>query len=134
MDCLFCAIAKGEVPAKVIYEDEKTLAFLDIHPRAIGHTMVIPKSHAETTLDLAEESYGPLLQAMVAVENKLLKTLKPDGFTIGINQKKAAGQEIDHVHIHVIPRFLNDGGGSVQSAVSNTPKESLDEIIKKING
>lgn len=134
MNCLFCSIAKKEIPAKVVYEDDSTMAFLDIHPRAIGHTVVIPKAHAETTLDLPIDDYQPLFTALVASERKILKALAPDGFTIGINQKKAAGQEIDHLHIHVIPRFLDDGGGSVQSVISSMPEESLEEIAKKING
>jgi len=134
MNCLFCLIAKKEVPAKVIYEDESAMAFLDIHPRVVGHAVVIPKDHSETILDLDERSYGPIMKALVITEQKILKALAPDGFTIGINQKRAAGQEIDHLHIHLIPRFLNDGGGSVQSVVSREPKESLEEIAKKING
>lgn len=134
MDCLFCQIAKKEIPAKVIYEDEETMAFLDIHPRAVGHSMVIHKEHTETTLDLNPKSYESLMKGLVATERKILETLAPQGFTVGINQKKAAGQEIDHLHIHVIPRFLGDGGGSVQGVVSNPPKESLEEIFKKING
>ena len=134
MDCLFCSIAKKEIPARLIYEDEKAVAFLDIHPRAAGHAIVILKDHSETTLDLKENGYKPLFKALVATERKILKTLAPHGFTIGINQKKAAGQEIDHLHIHVIPRFSDDGGGSIQSVVSSLPKESLEEIFKKING
>lgn len=134
MNCLFCSIAKKEISVRLVYEDETTMAFLDIHPRAVGHTVVIPKDHAETTLDLAQEGYQPLFKALVASEEKILRALSPDGFTIGINQKKAAGQEIDHLHIHVIPRFLGDSGGSIQSVVSNLPKESLEEVFKKING
>lgn len=117
----------------VVYEDNDTLAFLDIHPRAVGHTMVIPKKHSETTLDLPEDGYGPIMKAMVETEKKLSEALRPDGFTIGINQKKAAGQEIDHLHVHIIPRYLNDGGGSLQSVVSEPPEESVEEIFKKIS-
>lgn len=134
MDCLFCLIAKKEIPAKIIYEDEKAAVFLDIHPRSMGHAVVIPKEHVQTTLELKEDDYRPLLKALVAAEKMIINTLAPHGFTIGINQSKAAGQEVDHLHIHIIPRFSGDGGGSVQGIVSNSPKESIEEIFNKING
>ncbi len=132
MECLFCKIIKKEIPAEIIYEDGKTLAILDINPRSPGHTMVLSKSHSETILDLPEKEIEPLFSAVKKVTELIEKSLKPEGFTIGINHGKISGQVIDHLHIHIIPRFKNDGGSSVHSVVNNPPAESLKEIKSQI--
>jgi histidine triad (HIT) family protein len=116
-DCLFCKIAAKEIPAKVMYEDEHAIAFLDIHPRAEGHTVVIPKVHAATLIDLPAEEIAPLFTAVKQVDALLVKQFTPDGMTIGVNQGRASGQEVDHLHVHLIPRWHNDHGGSIQSVV-----------------
>lgn len=132
MNCLFCKIGAREIPAHIVYENDAVLAMLDIHPRARGHTMVIPKAHAETILAMPEESIAPVFSAVKAVTALLKKAFNPDGFTIGINQGKASGQAVDHVHIHIIPRWLADKGVSIHGVVDNPPRESLDETAKKI--
>ncbi len=132
MDCLFCKIAKKEIPASVVYEDDYALGVLDVNPRAPGHTMIIPKSHAENILDLNDLSVGPVFEAVKKMTDTLKKAFSPDGFTIGINHGRVSGQSIDHLHIHIIPRWSSDGGGSVHGVVNNPPKESLDEIKEKI--
>ena len=134
MKCLFCAIAAKEIASEVIYEDEKNLAFLDIHPRSPGHIMVIPKKHAEDIMGLSKSDLAPLFLAVQKVTAKIKDRLKPDGFTIGINQGKASGQAVDHIHVHIIPRFSDDEGGSIHSVVDNPPKESIKEIARKITG
>lgn len=131
--CLFCSIAAHEIPASIIYEDWETVAFLDIHPRAPGHTMIIPKSHSANLLDLKHGDIGPLFETVRKVQGLILEALKPDGFTVGINQGRAAGQEVDHLHIHILPRFREDGGESIQEIVNNPPKESLQEMTEKLN-
>ncbi len=131
-DCFFCKIINKEAPAEIVYEDADAVAFLDIHPKAPGHTMVLPKVHAETILDLPEEKVGRVFKAVKNVTELLNKTLKPDGFTIGINHGEASGRIIEHLHIHIMPRWLNDGGGSVHSVVDNPLNESLKEIKNKI--
>lgn len=132
MDCLFCKIAKKEIPVEIIYEDQNTMAFLDIQPRTAGHTVIIPKQHAETILNLDDRKIRPTFLTVKKVTAILYKALKTNGFTIGINQGKVSGQSIDHLHIHIIPRFNNDGGGSIHSVVYNPPKESLKDIALKI--
>ena len=131
-ECLFCKIAKKEIPSQDVYEDAETFAFLDIHPRAAGHVMVIPKEHAETILALDESTIKPLFAAVKKVTAALKRAFNPDGFTIGINHGAASGQAIDHIHVHIIPRWRNDGGGSLHSVVQNPPEESLDEIRDRI--
>lgn len=130
--CLFCRIGKKEIEAEIIYEDDVSVAILDIHPRAPGHTMVIPRLHRETILDVPEEELKPLFSAVKTVVSLLSKSLHPEGFTIGINQGKASGQLVDHLHIHAIPRFLNDGGGSIHSVVDNKSGGTVQETAAKI--
>ncbi len=132
MNCLFCKIINKEIPAEIIYEDDEALAILDVHPKAPGHTMILPKIHAENILDLADEKIQGVFKAVKKVVELLNKSLKPDGFTIGINHGKVSGQTIEHLHIHVLPRYHNDAGGSIHSIIDNPPKESLEEIKKKI--
>ena len=132
MDCLFCKIVRKEIPSHGVYEDDAAFGFLDIHPRSPGHAMVAPKIHAETVLDLPPEATGPLFLAVRAVTGKIASALKPSGFTIGINHGKVSGQTIDHLHIHVIPRFLGDGGTSLHGVVNNPPDGPLEDLAKKI--
>ncbi len=131
-NCLFCKIVAKEIPAFVIYEDEETLAFLDIHPRAPGHAMVIPKYHAGKLSDLPHDKIGPLFASVARVAAKIETALALDGLSIGINQGAASGQEVDHVHVHLLPRFSGDGGGSVQSLVNHPPTETIQTILEKI--
>lgn len=131
-DCIFCKIVSGEIPSKVIFETEDILAFLDVNPRAPGHTLVIPKKHIQSLIDLEEDLIGSTFTTVKHVEHILSSALKPDAFTIGINEGQAAGQEIPHLHINVIPRFKNDGGGSVHSVVNNPPDNTISEIAEII--
>ena len=131
-NCLFCKIIKKEVSAEIIYEDSDSVAVLDVHPRAPGHAMILPKNHAENILDLTDEEIGGVFKAVKKVVAILNESLKPDGFTIGINHGKVSGQVIDHLHIHVMPRWLGDGGNSIHNVVDNPPKETLEEIKNKI--
>ena len=133
-ECLFCSIVKKEIPAEIVYEDEGVVAILDIHPCAPGHTVVIPRRHAETILSLADDELGPVMRGVKNVTVKLLASLKADGFTVGVNHGRVAGQVVEHLHIHVIPRWAGDGGGSIHSVVRNAPRESLEQIKKRIVG
>src|SRR3989344_5189178 len=137
-DCLFCKIARKEFGSAVIYENGDVLAFLDINPRAPGHAMVVSRTHSETLLDLPDEALAPLFEGVKTVTAMLERALAPDGFTIGINHGKASGQAVDHLHVHVIPRFTGDGGGSIHTVVSNAegrgwkarPKDSFSPSLK----
>ncbi|MEK7635546.1 MAG: HIT family protein [Patescibacteria group bacterium] len=131
-NCLFCKIIKKEISAEIIYEDNMSMAILDVHPKTTGHTMILPKNHAENILDLTDKEIGDVFKAVKKVVAILSKSLKPDGFTIGINHGKVSGQAIDHLHIHVMPRWHGDKGGSIHVVVDNPPKETLEEIKKKI--
>ncbi len=107
--CIFCKIIKGEMPSYKIYEDDKTYAFLDISDDAIGHTLVIPKEHAENIMEISEES----LKAVMATVQKVSKHYVDDlGYT-GVNLMNASGksaqQSVFHFHVHIIPRIEGDG-------------------------
>lgn len=132
--CIFCRIAKKDLPGEVVYEDDATCAFLDITPRAPGHTVVIPRAHHRTLLELPESEVLPVFLAVRRVSRLLVERLNPDGLTIGINQGEASGQTIDHLHIHVIPRYLSDGGGSIHSVVHNPSNLSVTEVGRKLRG
>lgn len=131
-DCVFCKIINKEIKAEIIYEDDDVLAFLDIMPRAPGHTMLIPKTHAANLLELPDEKIGLFFSAVKKVIKIVENGLNPDGFALGINHNEAAGQVIPHLHFHIIPRWKNDGGRGIQEVVNNPPQESLEQIAKKI--
>lgn len=132
-DCLFCKIANKEIFSYIVYENEKVLCFLDILPLARGHLLVIPKNHAENILHLKEEDLTAVFKAAKTMTKKLFKALKPDGFTIGINHGKISGQTIDHFHLHIIPRFKGDGGGSIRSVIkSSLAKNFLTEELESV--
>lgn len=133
MDCLFCKISRKDIPSEIVYEDSDTLAFLDIFPRATGHSVVISKIHSENVLDTDDATLSKVVLTVKKVTDILNKALKPKGFTIGINHGRVSGQVVDHLHIHIIPRYDDDGGGSIHSIVNNPPKISLKEVIIQIN-
>ena len=108
-DCIFCRIAAGEVPAVQVMETPVVLAFLDIAPVNYGHTLVIPKAHYENLIELPDALWTAVGQVCRRVAQALMATLSAQGFNIGMNNFEAAGQEVFHAHLHVIPRYDTDG-------------------------
>lgn len=131
-DCIFCKIVAGKLPSYKVYEDEYSFAFLEIKPSGPGHTMIIPKEHVDDFMDLDEEATGPVMNTVRKVELMLAKATGADNFTIGVNSGKIVGHHVNHFHVHVIPRFPDDGGGYIQTIVTNPPKEDLEEMKNKI--
>ena len=132
MDCIFCKIGAKEVPAAIVMEDEHAIAMLDLEPISPGHTLVIPKMHAVTILDLPQKEVGPVFLLVQKMTERLKEVLNADGFTIGINHGDAGGQAVKHLHIHIVPRFSGDGGRSIHSVVSNPGTESVEEIAARL--
>ena len=130
--CIFCSIVAGEVPAHKLYEDEKTLAFLEINPSSSGHAMVIPKKHVEDFMDLDSELMTPVMEAVQKVAKMIEKALGADNFTIGVNSGNIVGRHVEHVHVHIIPRFPDDGGHYIQGVVEKPAQGTLEEIKEKI--
>ena len=129
-DCLFCQIIKGEIPSQKLYEDENNLAFLDVAPCAKGHTVVIPKTHAATILELTDDKLQALILAVKKTTSLIKEKLNPAGFNIGINHGEISGQSVPHLHIHIIPRYEGDGGGSLHSIVKNPGDLSVEEVAE----
>lgn len=129
-DCIFCKIVKGEIPCHKVYEDEEALAFLDVKPAAKGHTLVIPKAHAQNLSELSDEQAKGLMLAVKKTMQRIQEKLAPDGFNVGWNQEGIAGQVVMHLHIHIFPRYFNDGGGSVHSIIKNPGDKSVEEIAE----
>lgn len=109
MDCLFCRIVAGEIPAHRVYEDATTLAFLDIMPLGRGHTLVIPKEHAADIYNISAPLLAGTMATAQAVARMLRAKLEPDGMNVFQNNGAAAGQEIFHFHLHLVPRWSGDG-------------------------
>jgi histidine triad (HIT) family protein len=108
-NCLFCKIIAGEIPAEKIYENEKTLAFLDINPVNPGHTLVIPKAHHENLVDTEDGLLCEIILAVKKLAPVIVKAVGAEGYNLGVNSGASAGQVIFHTHFHIIPRFSNDG-------------------------
>ncbi len=112
-ECAFCQIVEEEIPSVKIYEDEHALAFLDIAPLRPGHALVIPRTHSTLMEHLQEKDNQKLWEMVRIVVPRLSEATGAGGMTIAVNNGKAAGQEIDHVHVHLIPRQADDGYGPI---------------------
>lgn len=108
-DCLFCKIIAGEIPSTKIYEDDNVLAFLDIRPVNIGHTLVIPKVHHMNLYETPDEILAHVMTVVKKLSIAIKGALNADGINIEMNNDPVAGQIIFHTHIHIIPRFSGDG-------------------------
>ena len=132
-DCIFCRILAGQIAPQKVAENDVALAFLDVQPVAKGHTLVVSKTHAETILDLEPAQLHGLFDLVAAATKKIEDNLKTEGFNIGINMREASNGGLEHLHVHIIPRWLNDGGGSMHTIVQQPPKESIEDVLKQIN-
>ncbi len=108
-DCLFCKIIKGDLPSQKVYEDADTFAFLDIHPVNQGHTLVVPKVHAENIHDISSRDFCALMETARKLSSVVKVATGAEGINIGINNGSVAGQIIFHLHVHIIPRLPDDG-------------------------
>jgi histidine triad (HIT) family protein len=108
-NCLFCKIICGELPSFKVYEDEKTLAFLDIHPVNAGHTLVVPKNHSTNIFDISPDDWTAVAETVRILAIAIEKAVAADGVNIAMNNREHAGQVVHHPHVHIIPRFKGDG-------------------------
>ncbi|PLX26075.1 HIT family protein [Candidatus Parcubacteria bacterium] len=109
MDCLFCKIIAGEVPSDKVYEDEDTLAFLDINPVKPGHTLVVPKQHFANLEEITDEQLAKVMSTVKKVGESIKNGLGVEGYNVTENNDPIAGQVIPHIHFHIIPRKEDDG-------------------------
>ena len=105
-ECLFCKIVKGEIPSYKVYEDENTLAFLDINPEGLGHTLVVPKKHFNNYKDIDLETIRYVNETGKIVFDKIMKGLNPDG--IRLVQNNGIIQDVLHYHLHLVPVYKSD--------------------------
>ena len=128
-NCIFCAIAAGEIPSFKVYEDDLVVAYLDINPFSEGHTLVIPKAHSEGLLDTPDATLAEIIVRVKKVAAHLKAALPCDGFNILQNNGEAAGQTVKHVHFHIVPRT---GTGAL--AFENRPgdKDRLKALAARV--
>lgn len=129
-NCIFCQVIAKKIPNYTVFEDSEIIAFLDIYPQAKGHTVVIPKRHAETVFDLSDAEIAVLQQGVVKVMKLLDGVLHPHGFNTGWNHGKEGGQAVPHIHVHIFPRWHGDGGKSVHAVGGNPGDMSVAEVAK----
>lgn len=132
--CPFCEIINGNIPAKKVYEDDSSIAFLDINPRNPGHTLVVPKEHFATILDIPVDKAGELFKAVKRVAVAVQSGMKAQGISISQSNGAAAGQLVPHMHFHVIPRFLSEGPLALEGilSVKKMPEQTLDKIVETV--
>ena len=108
-NCIFCKIANKKIPAEIIYESDNFIGFLDIKQIAEGKTLIIPKQHFKTILDIPDSLGSEMLEAIKEVALSLIKQGKAQGFNLLVNTYEVAGQVVPHAHIHILPRKKGDG-------------------------
>ena len=134
---IFEQIIAGEIPARIVYETDTVAAFLDANPLAAGHTLVVPKEPYERLGDIPAEEAAAVWAAVQELVPQVEAAVDADATTVGVNNGEAAGQEVPHAHVHIVPRFEGDGGGPIHAVVGSRPDLSdneLDDIADEISG
>jgi histidine triad (HIT) family protein len=129
-DCIFCKIVAGKLPAHKVYDDEGHVAFLDINPFSLGHTLVSPKRHGETLWDMDEHEIAEVFKVASKVSMAIVSATGADGFRIMQNNGEAANQAVAHLHVHVIPTKLEDKGKFNRLKVSDKEMVEVAEAIR----
>lgn len=132
-DCIFCRIANGEIPSKTIYEDDKFRVILDLGPATKGHALILPKEHFDNLYELPEDWCAGVFQLAKKMAVQMTEKLECDGFNIVQNNNEAAGQTVFHFHMHLIPRYKEDGQEILWNPTSPS-QEELEEIKNTICG
>jgi len=133
MDCIFCKIVQGKIPTRKIMETEKTLAFLDAFPLTKGHTLVIPKNHYVKIQEMKKEDNIDLFDTVRVMVGRTERLASSS--LIAIHNGKESGQEVPHVHVHIIPRNTDDGAGPVHSMFRQRPKltdSEFEDLAQKL--
>lgn len=131
-ECIFCQIIAGELPSSKIYEDDDTIAIMDLYPVAKGHALVIPKTHCDPITDAPEDALSKTVITVQKVARAVIKGLGADGLNVAQANGKCAGQMIPHVHFHLIPRFDSDGDNRNWLPGEYTSLDEMAEYCEKI--
>ena len=130
-DCIFCKIANGEIPSKALYEDDSFRVILDLGPATKGHALILPKNHADNLYELPDETAAEAMKLAKKMAKTMREKLGCDGVSLVQNNGEAAGQTVNHFHLHVIPRYADDGQ-KIGWVPGEPSQEELEEIRKKI--
>ena len=131
-ECVFCQIVEKKIPSQILFENDTNLAFLDIFPVSKGHTIVIPKNHYNNLEDIPVNELTKLYEVVKKLSGVIHKKLEIDGYNILQNNFKAAGQVINHFHVHIIPRSREDGKFQLLIHREQSKEEELKQILKTI--
>jgi len=134
VDCVFCQVIAGTLPASVVYEDDRAIAFLDIFPVHAGHTLIVPRDHSADLRDCAPDLAAHLFAIGHRLAPAIVAATAADGFNIWTAAGLAAGQTVFHLHLHVLPRFAGDGFGPrlPKIPLRESPRIALDEMAARI--
>lgn len=130
-DCIFCKIANGEIPSKTLYEDGDFRVILDLGPATKGHALILPKEHAADLFELSEETASKVLVVARRVAARMAEKLHCDGMNLVQNNGKAAGQTVPHFHLHMIPRYQDDGQ-QINWVPGECTQEELEAVRREI--
>jgi histidine triad (HIT) family protein len=134
-NCIFCKIIAGEISARVIIQNEKAMALLDAFPLAAGHTLVIPKSHYAKVQQMSEQDAAAVFEIVLKLVGAVETGSQVNASTIAIHNGSDAGQEVPHVHVHIVPRKSGDGAGAIHSMFKIKPKlspQDMDSLRNRI--
>ncbi|MBI2579038.1 MAG: HIT family protein [Candidatus Aenigmarchaeota archaeon] len=130
-ECIFCKIVRNEIPSKRVYEDENNIAFLDINPASPGHVLVVPKKHFGSMHDIDASTMEKLGTAVKKVNDIVKEKLNCEGTNVMLNNGRIAGQIVEHIHFHIIPRYQGDGI-ELHFPRFKTDEKYFDEMQKKL--
>lgn len=131
--CIFCKIAAGEIPSKTLYEDGQFRVILDMGPAAKGHALILPKDHYGDIYEIPEAVAGDVMKLAKKMAGLMTEKLQCDGFNLVQNNGEAAGQTVSHFHMHLIPRYKNDGQ-KIGWKPGEPSQEELEEVKNIITG
>lgn len=132
--CIFCQIISKSIPSNIVYEDELSLAFLDIFPVSKGHTIVIPKEHYQNIEDISNDTLAHIMRIVKQLSILIRKKLNSEGYNILQNNFPAAGQAINHCHFHIIPRSINDAKFKMRIPRTQASEEYLKKVLDLLMG
>lgn len=130
--CVFCSIVKGDIPSNKLYEDDMVIAFFDINPTSYGHCLVVPKEHCDSFLDCPTKILDHVFEVAQKLANVLEEKLGCDGINVLTNIHEAAGQSVNHFHVHFIPRYANKDHDSVTIEFGEIEKVDFEDLLSKV--
>ncbi|HER6567522.1 TPA: HIT family protein [Streptococcus pyogenes] len=132
-NCIFCSIIQGDIPSSKVYEDEQVLAFLDISQTTRGHTLVIPKQHVRNLLEMTAETASHLFARIPKIARAIQSATGATAMNIINNNEALAGQTVFHAHVHLVPRYNEEDGISIQYTTHEPDFPVLEKLARQIN-